>query len=75
MDVGEIFSGMVGFIIEEVISGAIDFVVLLPILLSDMQTANSRGFSSTVSLLWLIFLMILVAPIILHLKDINNLLH
>ena len=32
MDVGEIFSGMVGFFIEEVISGAIDFGVLLLIL-------------------------------------------
>ena len=75
MDVGEIFSGMVWFFIEEVISDAIDFGVLLPILLSDTRTANSTGFSSTVSLLWLIFLMILMAPIILHLKDINDLLH
>ena len=75
MDIGEIFSGMTGFAIEEVICGVIDFGILLPILLSDMQTANSTGFSSTVPLLWLIFVIVFIAPIILHLEDINDLLH
>ena len=75
MDIGEIFSGVVGFIIEETICGVIDFGVLLPILLTDMRTANSMGFSSTVPLLLLVFVIVLVAPVILHLEDISDLLH
>ena len=75
MDIEEIFSGMVGFTIEELICGAIDFGVLLPIVLSDMQTANNTGFSSTVPLLWLIFVIVLIIPVILHLRGIIDLMH
>lgn len=69
MDAGTIFEGVFGFIIEEIIAGAFAYVLWI-LLSSDIRDAYATGFSNLVPLLYLIFLVILLAPVIHHLGDI-----
>lgn len=75
MDIREIFSGLLGFVIEEVIVGTMDFGILFPVLLNDMQVKNNAGFSSAMPLFWIIFMVILIAPVLHHFDDLIKLIN
>ena len=73
METGGIFEGIFGLVIEEAIAVAFD-IVLWTYINSAIRNANSYGFSNAIPLLYLIFVVILLIPVILHLHDIHNLI-
>jgi hypothetical protein len=73
MDIGDIFSGIILLFVEEIIAGAFDFYVLLPYLLHAMNTAGGPYSSEIDLILWTIFVIVLIFPIIYHIiKDIRK---
>lgn len=71
MDIGSIFGGFIGFVIEEAI--AVTFCGVLWISLnSAIRNANATGFANVVPLLYFIFVFILLIPVIHHLGDIRD---
>lgn len=73
MEIGSIFQGIFGFVIQEVIAGAFDLVLWTLINLA-IRSANSNGFSNVIPSLYLIFVVVLLIPVIVHLRDINDLI-
>ena len=73
METGGIFEGIFGLVIEEVIVGAFDLVLWTLINLA-IRSANSNGFSNVIPSLYLIFVVVLLIPVIVHLRDINDLI-
>ena len=61
------------FVIQEIIVGSIVGVLWIS-LNSAIKNANSNSFSNVIPLLYLIFVVILLIPVILHLHDIHNLI-
>lgn len=68
MNVADVLSYPVKIFLSEVLSGVLVFGVLLPALKPNMQQANYGGFPSPVAICYLIFFIILIAPIIAYLK-------
>lgn len=66
MDIGDIFSGIIGVVIEEIVAGAFDFYVILPLLLGVMKMAGGQYSLELDFLLWILFLIILIFPILYH---------
>ena len=71
MDMRYIFSGLVGFVIEELVIGAF-IVIIWKAINYDVQVANSTGFQSTIPLLDLIFVVVLIIPVLLHVDNLRE---
>ena len=68
MNIGDVLSYPLKVFVLQVFGGVLDFGVLLPVLKLSMQQPNYVGFSSPVAICYLIFFIILIAPIIGYLK-------
>ena len=74
MNIEDIFSGLLGMLIEELIAGILDFFILFPEISSATNNAKNYGFLSIILLLWIIFIVILLAPIVHHFRDLAELI-
>ena len=73
MNVSNIFSGLVGFVMEELVIGTFIGIIWTAINY-EVQVANSTGFQSTIPLLYLIFVLVLIIPALLHIDDLRELI-
>jgi hypothetical protein len=73
MNIGEMLSDNINVIVLEILFGSIDFGILFPILRAGMYRGNSEVLLFINPLLWLLFSIFLIAPIIAHLKNAGSL--
>lgn len=72
MDIKDTVPGIIWLFIEEIVVGVFDFYVLLPFILGFMKTASGPYSSEMDLILWTVFVVFLISPIIYHIKHIGK---